>query len=66
MRWRERFRNERGELAPYVPRRTREGDLGYGFNTGEYPGLAKAADELADIRNSRVKRWRLRLRSMKY
>ncbi len=60
------MRSERGELAPYVPRRTREGDLGYGFNPKEYPGLAKAADELADICNSRLKRWQFRLRSMKY
>jgi hypothetical protein len=66
MRWRERMRSERGELAPHAPRAARKPELGYGFDPEKYPALAEAADELADIRNSRVKRWRLRLRSMKY
>jgi hypothetical protein len=42
----------------------REPELGYGFDPEKYPALADAADEWADVLNSRVKRWRLRLRSM--
>jgi hypothetical protein len=65
MRWRDRLRSERGEISPHAPRYAREPELGYGFNPEEYPALAEAADEWADVLNSRVKRWRLRLRSMK-
>jgi hypothetical protein len=65
MRWQERFLSERGEIAPYAPRGPREPELGYGFNPEEYPALADAAEEWADVLNSRVKRWRLSLRSMK-
>jgi hypothetical protein len=65
MRWRERFLSERGEIAPHAPRVAREPELGYGFDPNEYPALADAADEWADVLNSRVKRWRLSLRSMK-
>jgi hypothetical protein len=66
MRWRDRLRSERGEIAPHARRSAREPELGYGFNPEEYPALAEAADEWDDVLNSRVKRWRLTLRSMKY
>jgi hypothetical protein len=65
MQWRDVLRSERGEIAPHAPPSTRESNLGYGFNPEEYPALANAADAWADACNSRLKRWRLRLRSKK-
>ena len=66
MRWRDRLRSERGEIAPHAPRSAREPGLGYGFDPEEYPALARAADGWADVLNSRIKRLRLRLRWLKY
>ncbi|TML18277.1 MAG: hypothetical protein E6G33_00330 [Actinobacteria bacterium] len=65
MRWRDLIRSERGVLGHHARRSTPESDLGYGFNPDEYPALAGAADAWADVRNSRLKRWRLKLRSLK-
>jgi hypothetical protein len=62
MQWRDLLRNERGQIAPHAPPSSRESNLGYGFNPEEYPALANAADAWADACNSRLKRWRWRLR----
>lgn len=65
MRRRKLIRSERGELVPLGLPRKSTPDSTYGFDPEEYPALAKAADDWAGVTDSRLKRWRLRLRSMK-
>jgi hypothetical protein len=54
MRWRDRLRSERGEMTPHAPRSACEPELGYAFDPEKYPALADAADQWADVLNSRV------------
>jgi hypothetical protein len=65
MRWQKILRSERGEIVPHAPRTTGEWDPGYGFDPEKYPALAEAADAWSEISESRLRRWRLKLRSMK-
>jgi hypothetical protein len=65
MRWQRILRSERDEIVPHAPRSTSESDPGYGFDAKKYPALAEAADVWSEISESRLKRWRLRRRSMK-
>src|SRR5207244_6065692 len=48
MRWRDLIRGERGEIAPHASRGSRDSERAYGFDPGEYPGLAEAADAWAE------------------
>jgi hypothetical protein len=65
MGWWQSIRREQGEMFPYVSRPTAESDLDYGFDPDKYPALADAAREWDRFRRSRLKRLRLKLRSMK-
>jgi hypothetical protein len=65
MRWQDRIRGERGEIAPHASRGSRDSDRAYGFDPEKYPGLAEAADAWGEGCKSWRQRWRFKLRSTK-